>query len=106
MPIAATHREKMLDHVQRWKAGTLTKRAYCQRVGIGYHQFHYWYRVSKRLMGNSSDRKPLFLPIRVEAVSSNASAIQQITVTGPSGLVATFPVSDEAIVLIRQLLNG
>jgi hypothetical protein len=83
MPTAATHREKMLDHVARWKAGSLTKRAYCQRVGLDYNQFHYWYRVSKGLMGNSSDRKHLFLPIRVEAVSSTVTAIQEITVTGP-----------------------
>lgn len=106
MPIASTHREKMLGHVARWKAGSLTKRAYCQRVGIDYNQFHYWYRVSLGLMGKSSDRKPLFLPIRLEAAPTNPTALQQITVTGPSGLVARFPVSDEAIVLIRQLLNG
>jgi hypothetical protein len=106
MPTAATHREKMLGHVARWKAGSLTKRAYCQRSGIDYNQFHYWFRVSNGLMGKDSDPKPVFLPIRVEAVHSTATAIQKITVTGPSGLVARFPVSDEAIVLIRPLLNG
>ncbi len=106
MPTAATHREKMLNDVACWKAGSLTKRAYCQRAGIDYNQFLYWCRVSNGLMGKDSDPKPVFLPIRVEALSSNATAIQQITVTGPSGLVARFPVSDEAIVLIRQLLNG
>jgi hypothetical protein len=57
-------------------------------------------------MSKDSDPKPVFLPILVEAVPSTATAIQQITVTGSSGLVARFPVCDEAIALIRQLLNG
>lgn len=45
MPIDPVRREKMLGHVARWKAGTLTQRDYCIRARIDYNQFHYWYRV-------------------------------------------------------------
>ena len=106
MPTVVTRREKMLGHVARWKSGALSKSAYCQRSGIDYNQFQYWCRVSKDLVGRRVDPKPVFLPIQVEAVASHSIAPQEITVTGPSGLVARFPVCDEAIAMIRQLLNG
>lgn len=106
MPIDEARRKKMLDHVARWEAGTLSKRKYCSRARIDYYQFHYWYRVSKGLTLKASEPTPGFLPVRLVPETDLIAAVPEITVTGASGLVARFPVSEASLGLIRQLLNG
>jgi hypothetical protein len=105
MPIDEARRKKMLDHVARWEAGTLSKRQYCTRARIDYHQFHYWYRIAKDKTSKSSEPPHGFLPVRLVTETAPIPTVQEISVTGTSGLVARFPVSEASLGLIRQLLN-
>jgi hypothetical protein len=106
MPIDEARRKKMLDHVARWEAGTLSKRQYCTRARIDYYQFHYWYRIAKDKTRKSSEPPQGFLPVRLVPETDPIADVPEITVTGASGLVARFPVSEASLGLIRQLLNG
>ena len=106
MPSDPVRREKMLGHIARWKAGTLTQRDYCIRARIDYNQFHYWYRVFKGQTGQAATQTSGFLPVRVDSENRATPLALEITITGASGLVARFPVCEASLGLIRQLLNG
>jgi len=56
-------REKeMLNHVESWKASTLTQKQYCQQNGISLPTFYYWI---KRIRYKESHQPGGFIPLLV-----------------------------------------
>ena len=38
-------REQMFSLIASWQQSGLSQKAFCQQNNLGYHVFHYWYRV-------------------------------------------------------------
>lgn len=105
MPIDQERRKRMLGHIDRWKSSGKSQREYCKQERIDYHQFHYWYRVSRGKADKKKSARPGFVPIRITE-DIHFEQPQSILITGSNGLVASFPAHDASISLIRQLLIG
>lgn len=77
--------EKMRKQYDRWQAQGVSKQAFCNQNGIGYHKFNYWV---KKFAGNSGTVVPAhgFSQISVEepeTVEQPPQALAAITL--PSG---------------------
>ena len=90
----------MFQLIEKWKAGTLTIKVFCQQQGIANSVFHYWNRKYKQSKQKS---KGGFIPIEVQpAVEPLPSPV--IEITFPNGLVLKLPATME-VSLVKQYLR-
>ena len=64
-------REQMFASIASWQSSELSQKEWCQKQGITYHVFHYWYRKYRELAPESTDASS-FVRLSVKAVD-NAS---------------------------------
>lgn len=90
-------RDQFLEMITQWQKSGLTQKNYCVQNGIGYHIFHYWYRIYKSEQKSTSS----FIPVNL---TSSVVREEQITITGLNGVQFQIPFTDKAVGFIKQLL--
>lgn len=90
------HRSQKLQMITAWQQSGMTQRAFCAANNITYHVFHYWYGVYR----SNKNAAGSFLPVRIAASGND----ELITITGLSGIQVQFPVTDQSVRFIKQLL--
>lgn len=63
--------QKMFEYIDQWQQSGLTQKAFCQKVNLSYHIFHYWY---KRYRDNATEPGSAFIKLDVCAPSALAKA--------------------------------
>jgi hypothetical protein len=61
-----TVQQQMFDYIDQWQQSGLTQKAFCERVTLAYHIFHYWY---KRYRVAESKPAPSFIKLGVSSPS-------------------------------------
>jgi hypothetical protein len=86
--------ETMLRHVEKWRKGQLSKKAYANKIGITRHKFEYWIRKAKETSCTEAVL-PDFIEIKTKPIVSfeekqeNPPAISplpRIVLTLPGGI--------------------
>jgi len=88
--------EQMMAMIEDWQASGLKQREYCTANKVAYHVFHYWYGVYR---ANKTDPGS-FLPVKVISAVSK----EEITIIGVSGIKVQFPLTEQSIGFVKQLL--
>ena len=63
--------QQMFEYIDQWQQSGLTQKAFCQKVNLSYHIFHYWY---KRYRDKSIKPSSSFIKLDVSAMSVAAQA--------------------------------
>lgn len=77
-------REEMFRMISRWQRSGKKQKAWCQKQGIAYATFHYWYRKYQDQYTGVSDEQPreeAFLPV----IRSLPSLMPWCEVVGSNG---------------------
>jgi hypothetical protein len=90
-------RDQLLEMISQWQKSGLTQKSYCVQNGIGYHIFHYWYKIYK----SEKESTGSFLPVNI---TSSVVSQEQITITGLNGIQFQIPLTDKAVGFIKQIL--
>jgi len=85
-----------LEMISQWRQSGLTQKVFCETNNIRYHIFHYWYKIYRSEQSATSS----FLPVNIKPVPRQ----EQITITSPNGIQVQFPLTDQAVRFIKQLL--
>jgi len=89
-------RAQLLEMITNWQQSGLSQKGFCTANNIRYHVFHYWYKVYKSEQNATS----CFLPVNIKPLVGQ----QQITITSLNGLQLQFPLTDQVVGFIKQLL--
>lgn len=92
------------QHVTQWQSSGLSKRTYCDRYELVYHQMVYWCSKHKAI---NTDEKPIaatgngFVPVSVAPVCASA---QCLSVRLPNGLLIE-GIDQHNVALLSQVVR-
>jgi hypothetical protein len=102
-------KEEMFLTIELWQESKVSQSKFCNREGISYHTFKYWYKKYKFENDQSSESRhkktKTFIP--VEVLSEPKQSITdsgQIEVSFPNGIELSCPV-DMDIQKLKTLLG-
>ena len=59
--------QRMFSYIDQWQQSGLSQKAFCQKVKLPYHIFHYWY---KRYRNTASEPASSFIQLNVSTPSA------------------------------------
>ena len=65
--------DKMFAMVALWKRSGLSQKAWCEQNQMGYHVFHYWYKLYRDKQSNSGEAA--FIPLTVKPSLCDTSLV-------------------------------
>ncbi len=63
--------QSMFSYIDQWLQSGLSQKAFCQKVNLTYHIFHYWY---KRYRNKASEPASSFIQLNVSTPSAAVHA--------------------------------
>ena len=103
-------KEEMFLAIEVWQESKVSQSKFCDREGISFHTFKYWYKkykVENDRSNNSRDKKiKSFIPVEVSSSEPNQHIKYpgQIEVAFPNGIQLSCPV-DMNIQDLKTLLG-
>ena len=89
------------ERLGRFHASGLTAKAFCEREGVSYSNFHAWKRrlglerTPSRASAKRSGNEPLFVPVSVTPLAS----VAEVRIVLPGGVVVHVPLEADERVL-------
>jgi hypothetical protein len=81
-------RQQMFDFIDQWQQSGLTQKAFCQKVNLSYHIFHYWYKRYR-----IADSKPASSFIKLAVSSPPVSSHTELVLPDGKRLLFHQPIS-------------
>lgn len=88
-------RGQMFKMISTWQQSGLTQKSFCEKNGIRYHVFHYWYKCYRELHSEAPPQK--FIPLKVQASVNPSCAHVELLLADGRCLVFHQPVSSDYI---------
>jgi hypothetical protein len=85
--------------ISLWEESGLSKIAFCKSKKVSYHWFNYWQRKLSKAPASSGS----FLPVQI--IEKVKEVDNKIIVRGASGILVEFPMHEQSVMIIRQLLG-
>lgn len=76
-------REQMFKMILTWQQSGLSQKSFCERNGIRYHVFHYWYKRFGDLQ--SPAKQEGFIPIKIQPSNAINTASAHVEFVLPDG---------------------
>ena len=104
MQKGSKERQQMFLMIEGWKSSGLTQRAYCKEHNIGYHIFHYWYKVYRDEHNKNTDTTSPFVELQLQTGQNITPTTTDVELLLPDGRRLLFRGSVNACFL-RLLLQ-
>ena len=88
MQIKAAVRQQMFIYIDQWQQSDETQKAFCLKVNLSYHIFHYWY---KRYRNNAIGSASTF--IKLDVASPGVASHAELILADGKQLIFHKPVS-------------
>ena len=62
-------RQQMFSLIEAWQNSGQSQKAYCRDKNIGYHVFHYWYRIYRSGQPTNTSSPSSFVQLQIETPS-------------------------------------
>ena len=67
-------RKQMFFHIDQWKKGDQSQKAYCLELNIRYYVFHYWFIRYRDEEAGKKDNRSSFVKLQVNQSATKAHA--------------------------------